>query len=149
MDLVALDLEKYFLSLFVVADGSLRLAPSFAQLSEGLEATQVGGAGVVGNWSDVNQTIAWRVKMVKPGVFQARLTYATTGAEPAGTLRIKAGGKSQQVSLRGSGGPDQFVSETFYVAIAKFGLSTLELEPAKIEGETFITLQSLELVPQR
>jgi len=125
-------------------DGALRFATSFAAISHDLRLANVDGRMVAVGWESTEQTVEWKAKLVKPGVFQARINYATKSEAPAGILQVTVNGKSQQVSLRGSGGSETFVTESFFLAIPRSGISTIVLQAKEIGADGFIELRSLE-----
>lgn len=131
------------------ADGSLPLTPGFAQLAEGLDFGRIGNDEVIENWTDEGQTVMWPIKLVRPGVFEARLTYSTFNEDSPGSLAVILNDKPlQQLKLRGSGDENTFISETFFIAMPSFGVSRLTLRSHSVNNGQFITLKSLTLRPR-
>jgi hypothetical protein len=130
-------------------DGGLRFAPSFAKISPDLRLVNVEGQMVTAGWESTEQSVQWRVRLIRPGVFQARISYSSRSEAPAGILEVTANEKSQLVSLRGSGGSDKFVAESFFLALPRSGSSSVVLRAKEIGPDGFIELRSLECSPRR
>jgi len=127
--------------------GEVTLSPSTAVLYGQLQLQTIGSEEVLAEWASPEDRAAWRFRVVKPGFFQAELTYATSdGAEDA-ELELAIGERVTPCRLRDSGGLDQFHSDRFTLVVPKSGEHTLELRPRRHPAGAWLILKTVRLLP--
>jgi hypothetical protein len=117
-----------------------------ARLTGGVELQVQGTEEVLAHWTTPEDSAAWRFRLVKPGFFQAELTYATSGAE-GGELELVIGERAKTCQLRPTNGLNQYRSDTFTVAIPSGGEYTLVVRPVRQPASDWLILKTVRFVP--
>jgi len=127
-------------------DGGINLTPVTAKLvGDGLVMRSDGLDSIVSNWTSEEQWVEWQFNIVRTGLFQIELTYASTST---GEIIIEVGGERKQLDLRDSKGEKRFIIDQIQVRIDKPGDHTLIIRPASIQGSQLMRLKSVRMTPR-
>ena len=99
----------------------------------------------VHNWKNNDQTITWKVRLLKPATFRVNLEYNKEDKTDMGTVILEINGKPYQASYS----PDQHVrnSESLYVGTIDFAPGEYEivLKGAQYKGKQYMRPMQLTL----
>jgi hypothetical protein len=98
-------------------------------------------------WSGPEAAAEWRFRLVKPGIFDADVTYASSAAAAGMDLELHVGEMPRPISLRDSGGLDRFITDSVKLFVTTSGESTLIVRPAQPAVGDSLVLKSVRLVP--
>jgi hypothetical protein len=128
------------------ADGGVNLSPVMAKLNgSGLVLKSDGLDSVVSQWTSQDQWVAWHFRIVRTGLFQVEITYASTST---GEIIVEVGGQKKQLDLRDSKGEDSFVVDLIQMRLDTPGEQKLVIRPASIQGSQLMRLKSVRLTPR-
>ena len=127
--------------------GEVLLTPATALISGNVELAVSGTEEVLIGWNDAEAKAEWRFKLVKPGVFDAEATYASSAAAAGKDLELLVGEKPRPLPLRDSGGFDRFITDSIKLFVTTSGESTLIVRPAQAADGDWLVLKSVRLVP--
>jgi len=100
------------------------------------------------HWSSPNDIATWKFRLVRPGFFNAEITYATAENTLGAVLEIQIGEQVKHCDLPSSGGgPDQFLSQTFTIAVTSSGENKLSARLLKPVGGDPLVLKGIRLIP--
>jgi hypothetical protein len=131
--------------LFQEGSGEVLFSAATARLTGGVELHVQGTEEVLAHWLAPEDSAAWQFRLVKPGFFQVELTYATSAAD--GELELVLGERTKSCPLRPTGGLDQYLSDTFTVAIPAGGEHTLIIRPVRQPEGDWLILKTVRFVP--
>lgn len=127
--------------------GEVLLTPATALISGDVELAVSGTEEVLIGWNDAEAKAEWRFKLVKPGVFDAEASYASSAAAAGKDLELLVGEMPRSIPLRDSGGLDRFVTDSIKLFITTSGESTLIVRPRRPADGDWLVLKSVRLVP--
>jgi hypothetical protein len=127
-------------------NGELLFAPQTAALSGDVEVEMISGSEALTHWASPDDEAGWRFRVQQPGFFQAELTYATSTDNDA-ELELRIDGRIKVCSLRTSGGLDQFVSDTYTVAVPQSGEHSFAIRPRARASGKWLVLRSVRFIP--
>jgi hypothetical protein len=127
--------------------GEVLLTPATAAPQGPVELAVSGTEEVLIDWHAEDAAAEWRFRLVKPGFFHAEVTYATREPRADAELELIVGEKSSRISLRFSGGPDQFIADQRPIVVPKSGENTLRIRPVNPQHSDWLLLKSVRLVP--
>jgi hypothetical protein len=127
--------------------GEVNFTPATAQLAGGLELQPTGLDNELVHWRDLSDVAQWKFHLVRPGFFEAHIEYATAAGITPPTLELHVSDRSKHCELRGSGGLDRSIRDTYTIVVNESGENTLTLRLAQpIPADSFV-LKSLRLQP--
>jgi len=133
-------------TVFQESDGSVNLTPAIAHVrGDTLRMETLETTDTLAGWSSTQDAATWRCKIVKlppNGVFRVLLTYRASAEADQTCLELSIGGHQEICHLRGL---DEYVTDSYFVAVTRTGEQTLELSLSQLEGGTF-EVQSVRLV---
>lgn len=129
------------------ASGEIHLTLTTAELSGGVELIETDAGPALHNWSAEGARSSWTIALVEPGFFQLELVYATTAGVEESSLLAAIGEQEKRCSLRDSGGLDNFLTDTYTIALPKSGRHWLVLRPAALPAGGDIVVRSVRLIP--
>lgn len=128
------------------ADGGVNLSPVMAKLNgSGLVLKSDGLDSIVSQWTSQDQWVEWHFRIVRTGLFQVEITYASTST---GEIIVEVGGQKKQLDLRDSKGEEKFVVDLIQMRIDTPGEHKLIIRPASIGGSQLMRLKSVRLTPR-
>jgi hypothetical protein len=128
------------------ADGRVSLTPVLAKLNGGgLFIETDNEASYITNWTSEEQSVEWRFRIVRTGLFTVRLNYS---APAANEVLIEIGNEAKVFEARDSKGENRFVDDHVYMKIETPGEHTLKLSPQSIIGSIVMRLKVIELIPR-
>jgi hypothetical protein len=127
--------------------GEVLLTPATATLSGEVELAVSGTEEVLIGWNGAETAAEWRFRIVKPGIFDAEATYASSDAAAGKDLELLVGEMPRSIALRDSGGVDRFTTDTVKLFVTTSGESTLIVRPAQPAEGDWLVLKSVRLVP--
>jgi hypothetical protein len=127
--------------------GAVMLTPATAARQGAIELGVSGTEEVLIDWTGPEAAAQWRFKLVKPGFFNAEVTYATAEDAAGGELTLAIGDRSWKVALSGTGAPSSFTTQVEKIVVRKSGESTLDVRPSEPSDRDWLVLKSVRLVP--
>jgi hypothetical protein len=127
--------------------GEVTLTAATARLTGGVELRHVGTTAVLGPWTAGGAAAHWRLRLIQPGFFQMEVHYSATREADGASLSIRSGTSQRAMSLRPSGGLDQFHSDVATIALPTGGQHDLVLTPSKPLGGDWLAIESVRLIP--
>jgi hypothetical protein len=131
----------------VDSEGGYECLAGLAVLTGELDRFASAGGDTLGPWNAADDEAAWRVQVVRPGFFQAQVTYAGTAAAEGTALEIRVGNRARRLSLRDTGGLSQFETDSLTVALERNGLQSIALRVLSPKSGEWLRLRSIRLVP--
>lgn len=132
------------------ADGGLNFRAETAAIhGENPRLELRGTDGVIVNWLTADDWLSWDFNVVKPGFFQVEIVYAADAAMAGGTYTLSVEDQEQTRSVKDTGGPGSFGSDTFYLVITRSGPQTLTVRPGQIQTAGLMAFQALRFTPSR
>lgn len=129
-------------------DGSLALQIPFAQLSGEIHYGGGGRLPAVGNWKRIDETVAWRFNVEKPGRYAVELDCACDSADAGSVVRVEMDAAQLQVTIPDTGGSHTFKTvRAGQVDVSSAGWRELRIVPVTIAHNSVMTLRSVRLVP--
>jgi hypothetical protein len=92
--------------------------------------------------------LSWEIDVAKIGVFEIEITYSTPLEATGGDLMLKTDSATRQLSLRNTGGPTEFVTDTFFIALRSKGEQAISLTPIGDAENEICILRSVRLTPK-
>jgi hypothetical protein len=132
---------------FQEASGEVNLAPGTAVVHGEVELRTAGRSEVLAGFDSPEAEAQWHFRLIEPGFFQLELTYATAADVADARLEAAIGEDSKTCELRSTSGLDQFLTDSYTVAVPKSGQHTLVLRPAHTMNGDWLALKSVRLVP--
>jgi hypothetical protein len=129
------------------ANGEVNLGPATAELHGGATLRNSGAGEVLAGFGGTDSQAQWNFRLVEPGFFHLELVYATAAETSGAALVVSLGQERKECELRSTGGKDQFLTDTFTIAIPKSGQYTLVLWPEGQPASDWLKLRSVRLVP--
>ena len=130
-------------------DGSLNLKASNAVV-RGANARYESGGGKdnIGYWTNPDDYVIWRFKVIKTGTFNAEVTFACDAGSGGSKYILTVGGQELAGTVKDTGGWTSFVTEKLgTVKITKPGTYNLSLKPKSMPRGAVMNLKSVTLVP--
>jgi hypothetical protein len=116
-------------------------------LRGGAALRSAGLSELLAGFGSPDAAATWHFRLVEPGFFHLELTYATAADVADGQLEAALGGETKACDLRSTGGLDQFLTDSYTLAIPKSGQHTLVLRPLRPASGDWLLLKSVRLVP--
>ena len=129
------------------ADGAITLQAAAATIAgTGAKLEAMGGQPNIGFWTNPQDTVAWTFTVTRPGVFAARVIYASE-PEVGGDYRIQVGNQSVRGHATGTGAWNRYVPVVLgRIRLEKPGTYTLVVQPTP-DGWRAINLAEVALEP--
>ena len=127
--------------------GEVTLTAATARLAGGVELRHVAATAVLGPWTADGAAARWRLRLIQPDFFQLEVHYAAAAEAEGTSLSIRAGVSERTMSLRASGGLDQFHSDVVTIALPAAGQHELVLTPAQPLTGDWLSIESVRLIP--
>jgi len=127
--------------------GEVLLTPATAARHGPVAMAVSGTDDVLIDWTGPQAAAEWRFRLVKPGIFDAELNYATAEGVVGAELELVVGEQTRSLSLSGSGALNEFTRERLKLVVRKSGENTLVVRPAQQQNSDWLVLKSLRLMP--
>lgn len=128
------------------ANGELNLMPATALLyGDHLQLGTARGKDILTNWKSTDDWVEWRIKVAKPSVFQAKVTYMADKSAVSAKYVLSVADATKVASVRRAE-DGEFVTDEVFIAITSSGEHTLQFK-AQGSFERFIDLMKVQLVP--
>ena len=129
--------------------GEIGLAATVATLHGKTIRCEVNGLeGQIENWTDSQDWVSWKFKILKPGFFKTEITYAAAQDAHEGTYRIQIDDKPSKAcevqSLMGTTGR----TDEYFFFINRSGTHVLSVKAGKKPGKELMVLKSIRLYLQ-
>jgi hypothetical protein len=127
--------------------GAVLLTPATAGRHGDIEIGVSGTEEVLIDWTSPDAYAEWRFKLVKPGFFNAEVTYATAEGAQGAELELAIGEQQWPLSLTATGALNQFTTDVEKIVVRKSGENTITVRPGKHPEDDWLVLKSVRLVP--
>jgi len=130
-------------------NGSVNLKASNAVV-RGTNARYESGGGKdnIGFWTNPDDYVIWRFKLVQTGTFNAEVTFACDAGSGGSKYILTVGDQELAGTVKDTGGWTSFVTEKLgTVKITKPGTYNLSLKPKSMPRGAVMNLKSVTLVP--
>jgi len=131
------------------ATGEIGLAATVATLHGKTIRCEVNGLeGQIGSWTDPQDWVSWKFKVLKPGYFRAEITYAAAQDAHQGTYRIQIDEEpSKGCDVESPTGTASRTDEYFFF-INRSGTHVLSVKAENKPGKELMVLKSIRLRPK-
>ena len=126
--------------------GNVVLRPVLAILS-GVELDQSGEEDVLAHWGADGEAW-WRFRIIKPAIFRVVVRYAAEDAWAGAQVELSLGDQKKTVTVRASGGTDQFHEDEYFLAANSSGQHDFRVRAVGLAGEGLMVLKSIQLEPR-
>jgi alpha-L-fucosidase len=137
------------------ADGHFWLPAADADIhGEHAQLESKGGQPNIGYWTDVHDTVSWRLAVPQSGDYKVRLIYACEPASEGSTFQVVAASKDAPESrlngvVTATNGWDDFRSMELDGSLhLEAGTVTLRVIPVTMPHGAVMNLRAIELIPQ-
>ena len=130
------------------ATGGLELAATVATLHGDTIHCQVQGLeGQIENWTNPDDWVSWKFKVIKPGFFKAYVSYAATAAANQGTYFLQVNDEAEVLCTVTSPEGTAARTDEYTLVVRKGGVHRLSVKAGNKPGEELLVLKSIRLVP--
>ena len=130
------------------ATGAIELIATVARLHGETIHCQVRGLeGQIENWTNPDEWISWKFRVVKPGFFKAYVSYAATAEANQGTYFLQVNDEAEVMCTVTSPGGTAARTDEYTLVVKKGGVHRLSVKAGEKPGEELLVLKSIRLVP--
>ncbi len=103
----------------------------------------------VGYWTNENDYISWKVKVIRPGLYKAEITLAVDPASAGSTFDVIVNGSKCSGTANSTGGWSMYKTINIgSIAINQPGMVKVIIKPTSMPNGAVMNLRSLRLVPK-
>lgn len=107
-----------------------------------------GGKDNIGFWTNPDDYVIWRFKIIKPGTFDAQVTFACVAGSGGSEYTLSVAKQKISGKVKDTGSWTNFVTEKVgTVKIEKAGTYNLSVKPETMPAGAVMNLKSVTLVP--
>ena len=144
-------LEDLFTEVVVNQEGTgeIGLAATVATLHGKTIRCEVNGMeGQIASWTDPEDWVSWKFKILKPGYFRAEVTYAAAQDAHQGTYRIQIDEEASKACEVESPMGTTGRTDEYFFFINRSGTHVLSVKAGNKPGKELMVLKSIRLRPK-
>jgi len=131
------------------ATGEIGLAATVATLHGKTIRCEVNGLdGQISSWTDAEDWVSWKFKVLKPGFFRAEVTYAAAEDAHQGTYLVQIDEEPSKVCTVESPMGTAGRTDEYFFFINRSGTHVLSVKADKKPGKELMVLKSVRLRPK-
>ena len=130
------------------ATEALELIATVATLhGETIQCQVQGLEGQIVNWTNPDDWISWKFKVIKPGFFRAYVSYAATAEANQGTYFLQVNDEAEVLCTVTSPEGTANRTDEYTLVVRKGGVHRLSVKAGNKPGAELLVLKSIRLVP--